>query len=257
LKFHSKLPDDEVNVTKGSAIGELTWMLGGISLFVLVVYFTLGIAIEYGVKKISVEKEQKIFAFLHLDSLKDKDKDERSEAIKLQNLITLSQECVKSSYDFHITISDSNESNAFAVPGGLIVVTQGLLDGARSENELFFVLAHEIGHFQNRDHLEGIGRGLVGLALASMLGISDAGDILETSLNFSESKFSQNRESDADLYAVDLMQCYYGHANGATSFFKKLPQDDGYGFFSSHPKSLKRIELIEEHIKAHEYVKKN
>jgi len=253
LKFNTKLPDDEVNVTKSSALGDLTWMLAGVSAFILLIYFSLGFAIEYGVKKISVENEQKLFAFVQADKFIEKVQNKNEK--HLQTLVDSSKTCSQTQYNFVVNISDSNESNAFAIPGGLIVVTQGLLDKAKSENELFFVLAHEIGHFQNRDHLEGIGRSFVALTLSSMLGLSEASDLLEASLNFSESQFSQDTESDADLYAVNMMQCYYGHVNGATDFFNTLPKDKNYDLFASHPKTLHRIELIEAHIKSKGYSK--
>lgn len=254
MKFNHKLPDDEVNVTKHSAIGDLSWMLGGLSIFILVVYFSLGTVVEYAVKHISVEQEQKIFSYLNLKTLATPNKSDISN--KLQVLVDTSEKCTKSPYKFIVNVSESNETNAYAMPGGIIVVTQGLIDNATSENELFFVLAHEIGHFQNRDHLEGIGQGFVSMAIASMIGLSDASELLQTSLNFSESYFSKSKESDADLYAVDLMECYYGHVNGSTDFFQHLPKTGDYDLFSTHPKTIHRIDMINNYISKKEYTKK-
>lgn len=254
MKFNSQLPDDEINVTKHSAVGDLSWMLGGLSVFILVIYFSFGIIVEYAVKHISIEQEQKIFSYLHLRTLAHGKKSDLSN--KLQTLVDASETCSKTSYKFIVDVSDSNDTNAFAMPGGVIVVTQALIDNATSENELFFVLAHEIGHFQNRDHLEGVGQGFVSMAIASMIGLSDASELLQTSLNFSESYFSKTKESEADLYAVDLMECYYGHVNGSTDFFKHLPQTGNEGLFSTHPKTLHRIETIEAYISKKKYMKK-
>ena len=260
MNFNEKLPDDEINVTKESDIGNLTWMLGGLSAFVIVAYFIFGYAVEYGVKHISVEKEQEIFAFLHVDKVFEDDMQDANETSeinqRLQALVDASKECSGTKYDFIVSVDETEEMNAFAAPGGYIVVTQGLIDKAESENELFFVLAHEIGHFNNRDHLEGIGRGFVAMALSAVIGLGDTSDLLQTSLDYSQSHFSQETESDADLFAVDLMQCYYGHTNGATDFFEHLP-DTGYRLFSSHPETLERIYTIEDYIAQEQYFSKD
>jgi Zn-dependent protease with chaperone function len=253
LKFNNQLPDDDVNVTKHSAIGDLSWMLGGLFVFILVVYFSLGIIVEYAVKHISIEQEQKIFSYLNLNKLATSNKSDIPN--KLQILVDSSEKCTKSSYKFIVNVSESNETNAYAMPGGIIVVTQALVDNATSENELFFVLAHEIGHFQNRDHLEGIGQGFVAMAISSLIGLSDTSELLQTSLSFSESYFSKSKESEADLYAVDLMECYYGHVNGSTDFFKHLPKTSDYDLFSTHPKTIHRIDMINNYIDKKKYTR--
>jgi Zn-dependent protease with chaperone function len=64
----------------------------------------------------------------------------------------------------------SDAVNAMAVPGGKMVVFSGLLDSLSSTNGLMFVLAHEVGHFKNRDHLRLMGRGIV-LSILAMLAL--------------------------------------------------------------------------------------
>jgi len=257
LKFNTQLPDDEVNVTKSSALADLTWMLGGLSAIVLVLYFGFGFLVEYGVKNISVEQEQKFFSYVNFNEILQEEEKDANQSLKLQAILDATKECSKTSYNFKLNIPNTDEINAFAVPGGLIVINQALIDNSTSENEIFFALAHEIGHFNNRDHLEGVGRGFVALAITTMIGFSEASDLLDTSLNFSESHFSQETESDADLFAVDLMNCYYGHVNGSTDFFKHLPENDNIQLFSSHPATLKRIEKIEAYIAENGYIKKD
>ncbi len=55
--------------------------------------------------------------------------------------------------------------------GSYLFVTNGLLAAVESENELAFVLAHELGHFHHRDPLQALGRSLVLITLSSLLGL--------------------------------------------------------------------------------------
>ncbi len=250
MKFNTSLPDDDVNVSKSSALSDLTWMVLGTMLILLFLYFTLGSLIELGVKNISVKNEQKFFSYLPIDTLF---KEENNQSTPYQKLLDESAHCFNSPYHFILNLSEDNVSNAYALPGGFIIINQGLIHKATSENELFFVLAHEVGHFKNRDHLEGIGRGFMAITLSAMMGLSDASELMSTSLNFGESHFSKSAESEADLYAVDMMMCRYGHSTGATDFFKHLPSDSQNTLFSSHPKTLERIKNLESYIKKKNY----
>ena len=69
---------------------------------------------------------------------------------------------------YHFLLLRSNDINAFAAPGGLILVTRGLVDCCTTEDELAAVLAHEIGHVQNRDGLRAIRTGRLNGALTTL-----------------------------------------------------------------------------------------
>ena len=66
---------------------------------------------------------------------------------------------------YHFLALDSAEINAFAAPGGLILVTRGLLDCCQTEDELAAVLAHEIGHVEKQHGLRAIRTGRLNSAL--------------------------------------------------------------------------------------------
>jgi len=251
LKYNTSLPDDTVNVSKQSPLLDLLWMLGGLFIGITFLYFTFGIAIEYGVKNISTEREIKLFSFLQPEH--NSTQTPSKELLTLRTLLDNSKACQKSPYSFAVNIAEDKSVNAFALPGGTIVFNRGLLDNVHSENELFFVLAHEIGHYKNRDHLEGIGRAFTAMIIGNMLGFSDVSDILNSAMALSESHFSQTQEGEADIYAVELMQCYYHHVSGATKFFEHLPKDDSFSLYSSHPDIEKRIHNIEQYIKKRGY----
>ncbi len=134
-----------------------------------------------------------------------------------------------------------------------------LIEELESENELMFILAHELGHFANRDHLRGLGRRLVLTAISTFLfGVdSHVTNLLMNSLLSVEMKFSQRQEMQADLFALDLLNQHYGHIAGATDFFKKISREDTHNrltyFFATHPYPPARIQTLQDQIQTREY----
>jgi beta-barrel assembly-enhancing protease len=149
---------------------------------------------------------------------------------------------------------ESEEINAAALPGGQIILTTGLLDQAQSENELAFVLAHELGHHQLRHPLKGLGRSLLWIIVLSVLGLGQEGSsILNQPLTFTDLQFSRVQEQDSDRYALAVINARYGHVNHSLDFFirlnaKKLDpisQKLQIEFLSTHPFPKTRIKDLE------------
>ena len=72
---------------------------------------------------------------------------------------------------WHFGVSDSDHINAFAVPGGYIIITKGMMKQLRNEAELAGVLGHEVAHVNRRHHLNALRKS----AFASLLGEGLAG----------------------------------------------------------------------------------
>lgn len=160
--------------------------------------------------------------------------------------------------DFKVLYIPQDIVNAGAIPGDRVIIYQGLLAEAESENELMMILGHELGHFANRDHLRGLGQKvLLRLAIASILG--DAGTIGSIASSgitaLSESQFSQSQESQADEFGLDLLNQTYGHVAGATDFFERLSQQQGMeiAFLATHPTSASRVQRIDDLIQDQGY----
>jgi predicted Zn-dependent protease len=147
-------------------------------------------------------------------------------------------------------VVDQSEPNAFAVPGGRIVITRGLLESVSSESELAFVLGHEIGHFKQRDHLRGLGRGLaLGIAI-SALDLGGAGgalDLVSGATGIAGRHFDRSQESGADEIGLELVWREYGHVSGALKFFDRFPRPTGslekqfQSYLATHPVHSDRI----------------
>ncbi len=259
MEFKPGLPKGNINVSHNSPVKEFLLLFIGIIALLLAVYLILGLFVDVAVNYISPELEKKIFSPMSYDS-----KDQRNSSDKqmaLQQLVNNLQQCTTLPYPLQVNLIESETPNAFAFPGGKIVVFSSLVDSVQSENGLAFVLAHELSHFQNRDHLRGMGRSIVFTALISAVtgAGSDLTRLVSPVANFSQAQYSQHRESLADEQALTILNCYYGHIGGATEFFEamaeKLDEKHNHStirhYFSSHPEAENRIadlrKLAEQH----------
>ena len=256
MKFTPRHPQDNVNVSKTHPLVELSWLLGGLIFLAGLVFFALGLTADWAASKAPVNIENWL-GQLALNEFPG----EESPALtsRLNDLLhQLPDHSPLHQYDFHIFLSDIDEVNALALPGGNIVVFSGLLEQVESENELAMVLAHELAHFAHRDHLSGLGRGLgVAVAATLLFGKENAASSLisKAFLTF-QVKYSQNQESAADRFGIDLLAKRYGHAGGATTFFARLAQDAGSKIpyiLASHPHPLDRIDAMNKRIKKQGY----
>jgi Zn-dependent protease with chaperone function len=250
VKYTPRLPVSEVNATPHSPLKEFVLLAGALTGIAVGVYLVLGLAIDLVVPRLSVDFEKKL-AGAFLSALESKPG--RTEHEQWVQALTdrLQTRCAGLPYRLKIHVQESPAVNALALPGGHVVVFSGLLKTVSSENELAFILAHEMGHFQNRDHLRGAGRALVVMTISAALfgpnsGISAA---LGQILNLTELSFSRGQETAADEFGLDVLQCAYGHVAGASDFFRKIPtsQDPGrFGhYFASHPENRRRISHLE------------
>jgi len=226
-------------------------------LILIIIYFLLGLLVDV-VATLLPESIESNLARLYEPLWAGKS----IETPQLGSIHTLLNElnaqcCPKQSYQLHIV--QSNQFNALALPGNHIVIFSSLLNELDSENELAFVLAHELGHFQAKDHLRIFGRGLVLFVISNIfLGQDNAiYTIISKSLSSTEMRFSQGQETAADLFALELLVAHYGHATGAVSFLektlKKHSSSEFFDFFRSHPHPASRIKAIKKKIQKEGY----
>ena len=134
----------------------------------------------------------------------------------------------ESEYDISVVVVESNMVNAFALPGGYIVVYSGIMEIIANENELAGLLAHETSHINGRHSLRIISKDLaMYLLLASLTG--DMGGfssvLIENSNMISSLSFSRKFEKDADMDGLDLMVQSDLDPTGMVELFKKF--EDG------------------------------
>jgi len=161
---------------------------------------------------------------------------------------------------FTIKVIDSDEVNAFALPGGFFYVNSGLILAADNEAELAGVMAHEIGHVaachaareQTRGQLANFASiplifvgGGIGYAAYSVSGLAVPAAFM---------KFSRNFEAEADYLGVQYMYKAGYDPQEFVGFFEKLEAKEKKkpGFlskaFASHPMTPDRIEKAQNEI---------
>jgi hypothetical protein len=157
--------------------------------------------------------------------------------------------------DLRVEVAKIDMLNAVALPGGNVILFDGLLKQARSPDEVAGVLAHEIGHVREKHVMQAL---LRQMGLAVVLGGVDgnSGAFVNNILSMS---YSRNSEAEADAYSMKAL----GNADispiGTASFFDRLSELDGSAgvvkgdggitdYLSSHPLSASRKEAFEKSI---------
>lgn len=149
-----------------------------------------------------------------------------------------------------VTVLDSSVVNAFALPGGRIVVFRGLLDFVRHPNEIAGVLAHEMAHADLRHPTEVAIKRLGGALVVSLL----TGDVLGGSVfgfaaaSAISNSYSREAEREADARALATMRAADLDPAPMAAFFERLaeretrlgPVGDALSFLSTHPDSDQR-----------------
>lgn len=174
---------------------------------------------------------------------------------------------------WEIVVFKDNAVNAFAIPGGKIGVFTGLLQVAKTEDQLAAVIGHEIGHVVERHSAkqqaqEGAVSGIISIAseAAAYSGAGGAADgssalsqlggevvatkALETIAEYGLLKpYGRGQESDADMFGMDTMAKAGYNPQGAIDLWQNMQAlmgDSGPAFLSTHPSHETRIEDLNE-----------
>jgi Zn-dependent protease with chaperone function len=250
VEYRPRTPREGINVGARHPLSELVTLVAGIGVAVVVFLVAVFLLVEVVIRWVPASFESRVFGSLWSADAGAERGDPRYDAAAAL-LGRLESHWEENPYELRLAIMEEESLNAFAMPGGTIYLTRGLLDSVESENELAFVLGHELGHFRNRDHLRGLGRGLiVSLTLSALVGASGAESVPRVVTAVTESGFAREQEDDADAFGLALVQAEYGHVAGADGFFKRLPDadadiaDEFASYLATHPVSEARIENL-------------
>jgi len=173
--------------------------------------------------------------------------------------LALSSDMPETFGGWHFLIMDTDEINAFSAPGGLILISRGMLRCCKNETEVAAVLAHEIGHVQHQHGLRAIKKSRWTGALTTTLaeGAKNLGseelaelttafegsisDITSTMVN---SGYARKLESEADATAIIIMKRVGYNPNGLKNMLLEMGKNlshDKRGFAKTHPAPSDRI----------------
>lgn len=157
-----------------------------------------------------------------------------------------------SQYNYQWYVAEDASINAFAVPGGYVVVNTGLIKAADSAEEVAGVLAHEVQHIERRHTLKNMLHSL-GFRALTALALGDFSSTLgDAAATLSELKFGRDLESEADTLGLNALKKAGIAPQGMVRFFGKLAkQEQGAAppaLLSSHPASDDRMKTLERMI---------
>lgn len=149
-------------------------------------------------------------------------------------------------------VADRPDLNAFAAPGGVVVVFSGLIRSAGSAEELAGVLAHEVAHAELRHSLRGMVKSLGLRALVSMLtGDASGGVFADAATRLTELRFSREAELEADDEGLRRLVKARIDPNGMLSFYRKLASERRLSpppLLSTHPATGERLERLRREV---------
>ena len=137
---------------------------------------------------------------------------------------TLVGHCARQHIPYSFKVIDNDMVNAFAAPYGHIYLVRGLLDFADSEDEVWFICAHEITHVVKRDSIKSVKKNILySIGAAILGGKSDTlGEVAGLGAGLLMLHYSRDDERDADDGGCQLSYAAGYDPHGAVSFFEKL-----------------------------------
>lgn len=212
-------------VALGLLFGGIWW---GISSSAPLIAAMVPIEVEERIGKSTVEQVGMIFGgFKGVDELTCHSRDGLRALNRMTDQLTAVDD---SPYSFRVRVLDIPIPNAFAAPGGYIVIFRGLIDMAESPDEVAGVLAHEMGHVTHRHSMTHLIRsiGLQTLIVPLITGGASAADVLSQMGQAAlQASYTRELEADADRVAVELMNEAGLKATGFTELLQRIEEKYG------------------------------
>jgi predicted Zn-dependent protease len=151
-------------------------------------------------------------------------------------------------FDYHVYIFDNEMINAFALPGGHMMISTGLLEFAESAEEVAAVVAHEMGHIENRHVMKKL---IKALGISILLS-NDQIVLGEISQTVTSTSFDRKHEAEADRFSMELLEKCEISPRVIASFFRRVSSevgtyDERLEIFMTHPHNNARIKSAIEY----------
>ena len=232
-------------------------LVAGVGISIWLAYiFLLPLIADYGArvfpKEYEIEMGNKLYESIlseeHIDTA-------RTEAINL----FFKQLDVKSEYPVRITVVKNEIVNAFALPGGGIVVYDGILKDMKSADQLAALLSHEYSHVELKHATRNMFRSLAGYIFISVL-FSDVNGIaavlVENAHQLRNLSYSRELETEADNNGLQILKKNHISAAGMKALFEQLKKENNVEvneLISTHPDLDNRIKNAELFMKKNSY----
>ncbi len=216
-------------------------------------YLALPVFVAAGVNLVPQSWEEKIGrrAFNQFEVMREKQQVNKDCLDRVKAMSDKIIDRIKSenglTQQFHLLVMPGKLVNAFAMPGGHLVLFEGLVRAASSPEEVAGLLGHEMGHEIKRHVAQAFFRTLiVNHTLSLIFGTGFPADI---STSLASSSYSRDAEREADEVGARLLEKAKIDTNGIRTFFEKLAaREKGlaekFEYFSTHPPSQDRADHV-------------
>ena len=160
-------------------------------------------------------------------------------------------------YPLQITVVNSEVKNAFALPGGHIVVYSKIIEDMNSPEEFAALIGHESTHISKRHSTRNLGRSSV-ISMLSFWFFGDFGVLASLSSNIVNMSYSRELETEADIAGIEVLHTNNLNTQAMIDLFKNLKKEETdlnsqLEYLSTHPLTDDRISKSKEYIKTKNY----
>lgn len=231
------------------------WTLGSLTATVVLSVTLLWVysdeTVGWIANKISTERELALGESL-LEQIKASD-DIVESGLAVKTVSEIGNKLTKDSrYHYQWFIKKDKTMNAFALPGGIVIVHSGLIAKSANADELAGVLAHEVQHIEQRHTLKSMIKSL-GWATALMVVLGDVNTATAVIIHqVGNMYFSRDLESEADRLGFQALLKARIEPQSMVTMFEKLDKQPNANlpeWISTHPETKQRIKAIQQLIK--------
>lgn len=240
--------EDRIGVALGSVLVIVALLICGY-------FYGLPAAADWAVTRVSIATEQSLGkdALNWLDSNQwfQRTNVDNPDQIRIShifsNLVTGSR--MERYYHLEFRSSEMMGANALTLPGGIIVITDGMVSIVKTDDEIAAVLAHEIGHAELRHTLKQVMQGSV-LAIIAGAVTNDASSytvaVAGLPALLAQNKYSRSFETEADDFAFKLLKQHHISPTAFASLMERVIKEQGdegssFSFLSTHPITSERV----------------
>jgi len=166
--------------------------------------------------------------------------------------------CDRANLEYIFKVVENEEINAFSIPGGYVYLYEGLIEKVKDEDEIAFVIAHEIGHICARDGIQRLEKTILYSIPASILLSGDKNKVIKQAIdvgfNISMLKYSRQQELRADSLAIKYLIKGGFNPEKSIKFFETLKEMEKnsfsgmFTFLRDHPPLEERIKNVRQAI---------
>jgi Zn-dependent protease with chaperone function len=258
--FLSQQKKGRWNAFQHKVESNLEYVFPALVFSVLIIWGLLYYGLPVLSKKVAFALPSSVQASLGKEGLQYMDKllfapsdlpEEKQEHLRL--LFNNTKQGIPKEYDFLLALRKSPKlgANAFALPSGIVVVTDKLVQLAKNDNELIGIFAHEMGHVVHRHALRNLLQdSAIVLVIAGITGDISSVSSLAAGLPviLVQRKYSRSFEREADLFAMKYMKQHKIPPRHLADILLRLQEQrktgNGLDYLSTHPATEKRVKEL-------------